>query len=43
MEIVSEWNLFEISVGVDWRGFEPLTPRVQGEYSTAELPARYRI
>ena len=29
--------------GVDWRGFEPLTPRVQGEYSTAELPAHYRI
>ena len=26
-------------VRVDWWGFEPQTPRVQGEYSTAELPA----
>ncbi len=25
---------------VDWWGFEPQTPRVQGGYSTAELPAR---
>jgi hypothetical protein len=35
----AESDLFELTVGVDWRGFEPLTPRVQGEYSTAELPA----
>ena len=24
---------------MDWWGFEPQTPRVQGGYSTAELPA----
>ena len=35
-------HMSELTVGVDWRGFEPLTPRVQGEYSTAELPAHYR-
>ncbi len=25
----SKWKI------MDWRGFEPLTPRVQGEYSTS--------
>lgn len=39
----AESDLFELTVGVDWRGFEPLTPRVQGEYSTAELPAHCMI
>ena len=37
--MVTDCDLSLTSVIMDWRGFEPLTPRVQGGYSTAELPA----
>ncbi len=37
--MVMDCDLSENTIGVDWWGFEPQTPRVQGGYSTAELPA----